>query len=102
MLKDKNANRPLRNSSIELYRIIATFAVLIVHFNGWFLGDWPLPAYDISNPTLFRTGQMIISAAVIICVNMFVIISGYFGIRLKLSSILKLLIYLVLILMQVL
>ena len=94
MIKEKNANRPERNSSIELYRIIATFAVLIVHFNGWFVGDWPLPAYDISNPTLFRTGQMIISAAVIICVNMFVIISGYFGIRLKLSSVLKLIFYL--------
>ena len=40
---------------------------------------------------------MIISAAVIICVNMFVIISGYFGIRLKLSSVLKLIIYLALI-----
>ena len=97
MLKDKNTNRLQRNSSIELYRIIATFAVLIVHFNGWFLGDWPLPAYDINNPTLFRTGQMIISALSIICVNMFVIISGYFGIRLKLSSILKLIIYLALI-----
>ena len=90
-------NRQLRNSSIELYRIIATFAVLIVHFNGWFLGDWPLPAYDISNPTLFRTGQMIISALSIICVNMFVIISGYFGIRLKLSSVVKLYVYLALI-----
>ena len=97
MLIAKKSDRPQRNSSIELYRIIATFAVLIVHFNGWFVGDWPLPDYDISNPTLFRTGQMIISAAVIICVNMFVIISGYFGIRLKLSSILKLIIYLALI-----
>lgn len=86
-----------RNSSIELYRIVATFAVLIVHFNGWFVGDWPLPAYDINNPTLFRTGQMIISAASIICVNMFVIISGYFGIKLKLISIIKLYIYLALI-----
>lgn len=98
MIKEQTSNnRRLRNSSIELYRIIATFAVLIVHFNGWFLGDWPLPAYDINNPTLFRTGQMIISALSIICVNMFVIISGYFGIRLKLSSILKLCIYLALI-----
>lgn len=97
MIKEKNANHPERNSSIELYRIIATFAVLIVHFNGWFVGDWPLPAYDISSPTLFRTSQMIIGAAVIICVNMFVIISGYFGIRLKLSSVLKLIIYLALI-----
>ena len=97
MTKEKNVSRPQRNSSIELYRIVATFAVLIVHFNGWFLGDWPLPDYDINNPTLFRTGQMIISAAVIICVNMFVIISGYFGIKLKLSSVVKLYVYLALI-----
>ncbi len=97
MTKEKNTCSRQRNSSIELYRIIATFTVLIVHFNGWFLGDWPLPAYDIDHPALFRTGQMIISAAVIICVNMFVIISGYFGIRLKLSSIVKLYVYLLLI-----
>ena len=97
MLSEKKTNRPQRNSSIELYRIIATFAVLVVHFNGWFLGDWPLPDFDISNPSLFRTGQMIIEAFSIICVNMFVIISGYFGIRPKLSSILKLCIYLALI-----
>lgn len=97
MLSEKKTNRPQRNSSIELYRIIATFAVLVVHFNGWFLGDWPLPDYDISNPSLFRTGQMIIEAFSIICVNMFVIISGYFGIKLRLGSILKLCIYLALI-----
>ena len=54
MLTEKKTRRPQRNSSIELYRIIATFAVLIVHFNGWFVGDWPLPEYDITNPTLFR------------------------------------------------
>ena len=97
MLKEKTTNRPQRNSSIELYRIIATFAVLIVHFNGWFVGDWPLPDYDINNPTLFRTGQMVLEALSVICVNMFVIISGYFGIKLKLSSIIKLYIYLALI-----
>ena len=97
MLIEKKSNRPQRNSSIELYRILATFAVLIVHFNGWFVGDWPLPDYDISNPTLFRTGQIVIEALSIICVNMFVIISGYFGIKLKLSSIVKLYVYLALI-----
>lgn len=97
MLTEKTTNRPQRNSSIELYRIIATFSVLIVHFNGWFVGDWPLPDYDINNPTLFRTGQMIIEALFIICINMFVIISGYFGIKLKLSSIVNLYIYLALI-----
>lgn len=94
---DKVVVGKYRNSSIELYRIIATLAVLIVHFNGWFLGDWPLPEYDVDNPSLFRTGQTVISALVIICVNMFVIISGYFGIKLKLSSVVKLYIYLALI-----
>ena len=97
ILAEKSANRPQRNSSIELYRIIATFAVLIVHFDVWFTGDWPLGNYDIDNPTIFRTVQMFICAATIVCVNMFVIISGYFGIRLKLSSIIKLCIYLALI-----
>ena len=97
MLTESKYHSPQRNSSIELYRILATFAVLIVHFNGWFVGDWPLPDYDISNPTLFRTGQMLLEALSIICVNMFIIISGYFGIKLKLSSVIKLYIYLVLI-----
>lgn len=86
----------MRNSSIELYRIIATFTVLIVHFNGWFVGGMP-DRYDLANPSLFRTGQMIIEAATCICVNMFIIISGYFGIKLKMQSVLKLCLILVLI-----
>lgn len=97
MQTDIKTKHPQRNSSIELYRIIATFAVLIVHFNGWFLGDWPLPEYDINNPTVFRTGQMVFEAMTIICVNMFVIMSGYFSIKLKLSSVIKLYVYLFLI-----
>lgn len=27
-----------RNSSIELFRILATFLVLVVHLNGWLAG----------------------------------------------------------------
>lgn len=33
--------RQQRNSSIELFRILATFLVLIVHWNGWFVGGMP-------------------------------------------------------------
>ena len=77
-----------RNSSIELYRIIATFTVLIVHFNGWFVGG--MRGFDFHHPTLFGAGQMIIEALTCICVNMFLIISGYFGIRLKLTSVIRL------------
>ena len=84
-----------RNSSVELYRIIATFTVLIVHFNGWFVGG--MRGFDFYNPTLYGAGQMIIEASTIICVNMFLIISGYFGIRLKLISVIRLCLLLVLI-----
>lgn len=63
--------------------------MLIVHFNGWFVGGMP-ERFDINNPTMFRIGQMVLEAATCICVNMFLIISGYFGIRLKMTSVVKL------------
>lgn len=84
-----------RNSSIELYRIIATFTVLIVHFNGWFVGG--MRGFDYHQPTLSGAGQMIIEALTCICVNMFLIISGYFGIRLKFTSVIRLCLLLALI-----
>lgn len=81
--------RKLRNSSVELYRILATFAVIIVHFNGWFVEAGLPEKYDLSDPTYFRAGQMIIESATCICVNMFLVISGYFGINFRLSSLLR-------------
>lgn len=83
-----------RNSSIELYRIIATFTVLIVHFNGWFV---EMRGFDFHHLTLLGAGQTIIESSTIICVNMFLIISGFFGIRLKLTSVIRLCLLLVLI-----
>ena len=77
-----------RNSSIEVYRIIATFAVLVFHFNGWLVGGMP-KYFDVDNITAFRVSQAIIESCSCICVNMFLVISGYFGIRLKWVSVLK-------------
>ena len=90
----KSISRKERNSSIELYRIIATFTVLIVHFNGWFVG---MRGFDFHHPTFLGAGQIIIESSTIICVNMFLIISGYFGIRLKLTSVIRLCLLLALI-----
>lgn len=77
-----------RNSNVEIYRIIATFAVLIVHFNGWFVGGMP-EKFDFSQISSFRIGQAIIESATCICINMFLVISGYFGVHLKVRSIVK-------------
>ena len=73
-----------RNSSIELFRIIATFTVIITHFNGWFVGGLPesLDFYSFS----WRWVQFFITAATCVCVNLFLIISGYFGLKFKIST----------------
>lgn len=77
-----------RNSSVEWYRIIATFAVLVFHFNGWLVGGMP-KHFEVDHISAFRMSQAIIESCSCICVNMFLIISGYFGIHLKWQSVLK-------------
>lgn len=77
-----------RNSSIELYRIIAMFFVVVVHCNGWFVGGIP-DDFDEHNISLFRVSQATIQAFTCTCVNMFILISGYFGLKLKWKSILN-------------
>lgn len=76
-----------RDSSVELFRILATFSVLIAHWNGWFVGG--IPDFDFSAPSFYRCGQLLIGALCSICVNCFLVISGYFGIKLKLRSLLN-------------
>lgn len=83
-----------RNSSVELFRIIATFLVLIVHLNGWMAGglvDWN----DNSLPMVHKVGQLIIQSLSVVCVNCFLIISGWFGLKLKFASVWKMWVLLV-------
>ena len=82
-----------RNSYIEIYRILAAFSVLITHYNGWFLGGLP-DSFDFTNPTAQRIGQVVIAALCACCVNCFILISGYFSIKLRGLSIVKFLVQL--------
>lgn len=83
-----------RNSSIELYRILATFSVLIVHYNGWFVGGLP-QEFDFSNISAFRVGQLTISSLCAVCVNCFLLISGYFAIKVSFKSVYKFILLLI-------
>lgn len=78
-----------RESNVELFRILAMFLVLVVHFTGWFVGGLADP-FDSTKDLSFRMGQMVMEALSVVCVNCFLIISGWFGIRLKFKSIWKL------------
>ena len=88
MTNSRIGRKKERDSSIELFRIIATFTVLLVHFTGWFVGGISNP-HDSSLDLSFRVGQMIIESLSVVCVNCFLIISGWYGMKLKFSSIWK-------------
>lgn len=74
-----DAPKRMRQSNMELLRLFSMFFVLVLHANGLALGDMdrdfvvttPLPAFT----------RMFFQQAAIIAVNVFVLISGWFGIR---------------------
>ena len=68
-----------RQSNFELLRIVAMFLVLMVHSDFWSLGN-PKATDFISYPAnaFLRT---IIESISIVCVNVFILISGWFDIK---------------------
>lgn len=68
-----------RQSNFELLRILAMFLVLVVHADCWTLG-FPENADFIEEPLQSFT-KVVIESAAIVCVNVFVLISGWFGIK---------------------
>ena len=91
MKKEENIipEKYLRNSNIELLRIVAMFLVLIDHSGYMSIGS-PTNDEVFSAPglTFVRYCSQSFSS---ICVNVFVLISGWFGIRTKYSRVVELL-----------
>ena len=68
-----------RESNMELLRIVAMFLVLVVHSDFFSLG---IPTQDLCNTSpIFAWGQFFFQSISIVCVNVFILISGWFGIR---------------------
>lgn len=68
-----------RDSNIELLRMLAMFYVLLVHADFYSLGVPSLE--DIQTKTFDSTLRIFFESLGIVCVNVFVLISGWFGIR---------------------
>ncbi|MBO4588893.1 MAG: acyltransferase [Bacteroidales bacterium] len=85
MLKpDTTIHNAPRESNIELLRILAMFMVLVVHADFYALGT---PTYDqLCNRPFNVFARIFFEGWAIGCVNIFVLISGWFGIRPKLKS----------------
>lgn len=73
--------KKLRQSNIELLRIISMLLVLMVHADFFSLG---IPSHDLmlASPGQF-TFRVLVEFLSILCVDIFVVISGWFSIRLS-------------------
>jgi surface polysaccharide O-acyltransferase-like enzyme len=78
-----NSDKKLRDSNLELLRIIAMLLVLMVHA-GFKALDAPTVAEVLTSPVSSFL-RFLSESLSIICVNVFVLITGWFGIRPKVS-----------------
>lgn len=83
-MKDVIAARMTRQSNMELLRIVAMLFVLIVHADFLSLGE-PTKEFIQSSP-LFAFWQYVVESFTIVSVNVFILISGWFGIKPKVKS----------------
>ena len=80
-------NSKVRESNIELLRIIAMFMVLLVHVD--FFALKAPSVYDIQNNAVDSVLRVFFQSLSIACVDIFVFISGWFGIKPKLKGFLN-------------
>ena len=78
-----------RDSNFELLRIVAMMLVLLVHANYFALGDVTREEIIATPGTAFV--RMFCEHLCIVCVNLFVLLSGWFGIRPTMKKLLSLL-----------
>lgn len=80
--------KEVRQSNVELLRIIAMFMIIAVHADYWILGVPTFEEYTIApSGTITR---IFIEQLMVVGVNVFVLISGWFGIRPSIKSFLSL------------
>ncbi len=71
--------KKFRQSNMELLRILAMFFVLVVHANFKSIG---IPTeWDLNNNFALSFCRIYVESVAIVCVNVFVLISGWFGIN---------------------
>lgn len=77
----------MRQSNLELLRILSMMAVIMVHLDGASVGlPTPGSLSAVSAPDAWR---IVVESLTIVGVNCFTLISGYFGIRARIAGLLK-------------
>lgn len=69
----------IRQTNLELLRIVAMFFVLVLHANMG-IHPWPLDSDGIAANPVPGFGRLFLESLAIVCVNAFILLSGWFGI----------------------
>ena len=78
-----------RQSNIELLRIISVFFILVFHIGSLIIG---MPTVEeMSNSVLPSVTRIFFANLSVICVDVFILISGWFGMHLSVKGVAKLL-----------
>ena len=85
---EKVVTKRIRQSNMELLRVISMLAVVMVHLNGAAL-SLPKPTGDVWAVTIRGWWILSVEAITIIGVNCFTLISGYFGIKVHTHGFIK-------------
>ena len=78
-----------RQTNLEILRIVAMLFVLILHTNMGF-SPWPLDDNAISTDPYYSYSRLLIEGLAIVCVNVFILLSGWFGISFSYKKLLYL------------
>ena len=81
------ANAKVRESNIELLRNISMFLILVIHAN--FVALPKIEYTELLSNTTPSVVRFFIESIGIVAVNVFVLISGWFGIRTRTKSVLS-------------
>ena len=82
-----SSKKVVRDSNMELLRIVAMLLVMIVHANFRAL---PVPTYEEANHEIMSSILRFFTESFsIICVNVFILLSGWYGIKLKIERLLE-------------
>jgi len=68
-----------RDSNMELLRIVAMFFVVVIHTNVFSIGQ--PNEQDFSSQFTISISRITLQAITVICVNLFILISGWYGIK---------------------
>lgn len=83
---ERRTTHPARQSSFELLRIVAMLLVLLGHYVPVRMQPTSISAIENPLSTLF---ELELNSITFVCVNVFVLISGYFSIRPRRESLLR-------------